>query len=422
MNIATAFNKKYIPYVTVMLTSLCMNNPVHIDAYLLHSELEEDDFESISHALSSFDISLHPIRINKSDFSDKLPSNNYWSIEMYYKLMLFDTLPLDIDKIFYLDVDLIINGNITTLYNSDLTNTDMIVCHDSNGFSKIENDSDRIFQKTMLSKRGISIDNYFNVGMLLININECRQKKINFTTYVNAMEDWDYKMPVPEQDIINYVHGNHVTLLSWKEYNFIACLNIYNKFPFDEINNNTKIIHFAGEKPWESGNHMHYDLELIWWKYAKQTPCYNTMLNDFIKADISESTFYDSRINMENSLPKIRHNIIKNIEILKRIYTILFPGKDIQDEGISFINETFSSDELQDDNITFSTWSFMRNHMNHTSKMSNDDKLKHIILDTDLMDYSNNLKNEYERLCAEYDDSLKLAKDMFNILKNITKK
>lgn len=46
MNIATALNKKYLLYTGVMLTSLCENNPTHIDVYLLHSELEKKIFKN----------------------------------------------------------------------------------------------------------------------------------------------------------------------------------------------------------------------------------------------------------------------------------------------------------------------------------------------------------------------------------------
>ena len=43
MNIATALNRRYVNYTIVMLTSLCINNPEHIDAYLMHNELIDDD-------------------------------------------------------------------------------------------------------------------------------------------------------------------------------------------------------------------------------------------------------------------------------------------------------------------------------------------------------------------------------------------
>ena len=35
MNVATALNRKYLLYTGVMLTSLCENNPCHIDIYIL---------------------------------------------------------------------------------------------------------------------------------------------------------------------------------------------------------------------------------------------------------------------------------------------------------------------------------------------------------------------------------------------------
>ena len=47
MNAATALNRKYLLYTGVMLTSLCENNPCHIDVYILHSELTDKDVQRL---------------------------------------------------------------------------------------------------------------------------------------------------------------------------------------------------------------------------------------------------------------------------------------------------------------------------------------------------------------------------------------
>ncbi len=109
MNIATALNKKYVPYTAVMLTSVCVNNPGHIDAYLFNSELDDSDFDSLRNSLSEYDISIHPVNIDRDRFSERLPRNNQWSIEMYYRLMMTEVLPKEVDRILYLYVDLVVD-------------------------------------------------------------------------------------------------------------------------------------------------------------------------------------------------------------------------------------------------------------------------------------------------------------------------
>lgn len=133
INIATALNRKYLEYTVVMLCSLCENNNEHIDAYLLHSELIPQDIDLIKNSLSKYNITIISVKINKSDFDDRLPINTQWSIETYYRLMLMDILPESVNRLMYLDVDLIINGSIEELYHVDFAGDDAIAVDDSNG-------------------------------------------------------------------------------------------------------------------------------------------------------------------------------------------------------------------------------------------------------------------------------------------------
>ncbi len=49
------------------------------------------------------------------------------------------------------------------------------------------------------------------------------------------------------------------------------------------------ILHYAGDKPWNYSN-FHYDLEKIWWEYAKLTPFYWDMLERFISLAMTDTT------------------------------------------------------------------------------------------------------------------------------------
>ena len=55
MNVATALNRKYLLYTGVMLTSLCENNPCHIDIYILHSELTDTDIQRLTECVDKYD-------------------------------------------------------------------------------------------------------------------------------------------------------------------------------------------------------------------------------------------------------------------------------------------------------------------------------------------------------------------------------
>ena len=187
MNIATALNRKYLEYTVVMLCSLCENNNEHIDAYLLHSELTPQDINLIKNSLSKYNITIISVKINKSDFDDRLPRNTQWSIETYYRLMLMDILPESVDRLMYLDVDLIINGSIEELYHVDFAGDDVIAADDSNGKRTLDTFGSKQIEmfRDMLAQ-GFR---YFNAGVILFNIAQIR-KTHNFNTYMTAVKEW----------------------------------------------------------------------------------------------------------------------------------------------------------------------------------------------------------------------------------------
>lgn len=85
------------------------------------------------------------------------------------------------DKIIYLDTDIMINGNIKELYDTDISNYEMAVVLDRYG---------RIFIRP----------NYFNSGMLLMNMNNIKES--NLLERVRNMCS-KKKMSFPDQSALN---------------------------------------------------------------------------------------------------------------------------------------------------------------------------------------------------------------------------
>lgn len=117
---------------------------------------------------------------NKSDFDDRLPRNTQWSIETYYRLMLMDILPESVDRLMYLDVDLIINGSIEEFYHIDFAGDDVIAADDSNGKRTLDTFGSK--QIEMFHDMLAQGFRYFNAGVMLFNVAQIR-KTNNFNTY-----------------------------------------------------------------------------------------------------------------------------------------------------------------------------------------------------------------------------------------------
>ena len=286
MNIATALNRKYIRYTAVMLASLCENNPVHIDAYLLNSELTSEDISDMARALAKYDISIIPVGIDRMRFSDKLPRSTQWSIETYFRLMLTDILPDSVERIFYLDGDLIINRSLEDFYSVDFAGDEIIAAEDSNGKRGYASFSQK--QTEMLSDKMKQGYRYFNAGVMLMNIAELR-KKHSFVSYMKMALEWDYKMTAPDQDILNYAHWDHVGYVGWREFDLFARIAHNDGLTYEQVKSDTAVVHYAGDKPW-NGDNCHFDIEQLWWDYAKLTPYYNGLLEEFQQKMMMDTT------------------------------------------------------------------------------------------------------------------------------------
>lgn len=134
MNIATALNKRYVRYTIVMLTSLCINNDETVHAYLLHPELDKSDIQLFEESLKGYDIYIHPLKIQRDLFSEHFPRTAEWSRETYYRLLLTEILPEEVERLSYLDVDMIINQSLKDLYYMDFEENEIIATVDSGGY------------------------------------------------------------------------------------------------------------------------------------------------------------------------------------------------------------------------------------------------------------------------------------------------
>lgn len=287
MNVATALNKKYLIYTAVMLTSLCENNRCHIDAYILHSELDEEDIELLLNGLINYDITLHPLKIDRDKFAGKMYTDAMWSIEAYYRLMLFDILPMEVERMFYFDVDLIINKSLHSLYNMDFEGNDLIVCEDDCG--NCSPDHYGPMHKKMFGTDERRNYRYFNSGMMLMNVKQIREK-YNYEYYMKvASDDWQFKMEAPDQDILNYVHWKSVKYVPFETYNLFARIAYYCDISYESVRDKISIIHFTWYKPWD-GSVAHFPIEKLWWDYAKKTCFYTMLMSDFVDQTMLKNT------------------------------------------------------------------------------------------------------------------------------------
>lgn len=297
INICLVLNKKYVPQTIVFLNSLFINNENEaFDIYLLHSELEDEQINKLREFIEiKFKHIFTPIKINEKFFKDAPILWNTHSKEAYYKLLIPKIFSDKLDKILYFDIDIIINGSIKELYNTNIEN----YCLAATGDYYI-NKKDIEYKKQLgMTKR----DTYFNSGVVLFNINKMLEN-YDIDKIQRYIKDNGKNFHYHDQEVLNKFYYNKCFLFPEK-YNCITKFKGVRDF-FNycfEKNNKQKqpiVIHYAGIKPWNILYNAKY-LNLFW-KYEKGTL---------------------SGLDYDNYMKNRKKSIVQ--VLLRTIYRIIYP-------------------------------------------------------------------------------------------------
>lgn len=120
MNLLVTLDSKYIRPLKVMLYSLFVNNPGEdFDIYLMHSSISRTEIADIESFVNRYNQKLFEIKIDDGYFQNA-PVILHYTKEMYYRLLAYKFLPRELDRILYLDPDILVINPIRDLYNMDL--------------------------------------------------------------------------------------------------------------------------------------------------------------------------------------------------------------------------------------------------------------------------------------------------------------
>ena len=240
MNILISTNRKFLKYAKEMLMSLADSNDDFLNIFLLNNEIPEKEKKEAkifvkNRCHGKLIIIESPIN-NLKDMPVSDGKKAFFGIEAYNRLFCQFILPKNIDKILYLDSDILINSDISDLYNMELNTKSLYVaCKDESAAHGDE-------------KKRLSLpDNYIyvNSGVLLINLKDLR-KKYTIEEITNFIKNKKDILKYPDQDVLNLLYCNEIKIIP-NRYNFILKDICY--YDKDEP---AYIIHYAGkEKPWK---------------------------------------------------------------------------------------------------------------------------------------------------------------------------
>lgn len=248
MNILVAADKKHMNPLKVMLTSLFLNNPkTKFDIYLMYINLDTESIRELSILTNSNRSSLIQIKVEAS-FLDAAPNMSIYPKEKYFRLLAHRFLPTKLDRILYLDTDILVLNRIDELYNIDFK------CNlYGAAFHKI---SLNIFNKIRLFP--YAINQYYNSDILMLNLSLLR-KDVDERTIFAFLKLNTGKLLIPDQDILNSLYSDKIIAIDEQKYNFNSRHYIFYKnkskqnLKMERFLKEIVILHFSGRiKPWEN--------------------------------------------------------------------------------------------------------------------------------------------------------------------------
>lgn len=208
-----------------------------------------------------------------SDLLKNLKLTKYFSVAMYYRLLIPELLP-QLDRAIYLDCDLLVTVDLKKLWDTDLEDNYLLAAADT-GF--------HYAASGLLDCRKFSIPpdwKYFNSGVLVLNLKKWRADEIG-PKIIQFIDQHPEDMRLPDQDGLNIVLAGQWGELN-PRWNQTPCIYKYPSWsdsPFDQETYNNVIsdpwiVHFAsGFKPWNAYNLkkeqkelFYYYLDMTAWK------------------------------------------------------------------------------------------------------------------------------------------------------------
>lgn len=273
MNVLVSCDENYINPLKTMLYSLFKSNDIQIEIYLIHKDIRDEKIKEIEKFVEKASLGKGKLNtIKVEDLFSKAKTTFYYTEEMYYRLLAYKYLPKSLDRILYLDPDVLVLNSCEELYNMDLS--DNYFAAATHTIPTVQSAN---VARLSLTSGHKDIENYFNSGILMINLELARNSEKYEKEVLNYVENSkSLGLIMPDQDLLNVVFRNKIIKIDEIKYNYDARRYLAyklkdKKYNLSYIISNTCFLHFCGKrKPWLDENNLGVftSLYLYFWKNA----------------------------------------------------------------------------------------------------------------------------------------------------------
>jgi len=273
-NVTCSTDDNYLQHCVAMLCSLFENNKEYsFTVHLLVDKLskESKDFicslcERYGNTTKFYAIEkklLENIRLNDIQFN----GHKMYSIATYYRMFLPSLLPSDVEKVLYLDCDIIVLKDVSELFNMNLDGYGVAAVRDSSPYDSYHR-----------YKMGLSLrHSAFCAGMMMINLDYWRVNNSQKKLLEYANRQWK-DVYMQDQDALNYVFRDSWFQLPYKwgktPFSVAVIDETQRWFDIKEYENEPCIYHYSSQmKPWID---VWFPDRYIYWDYLRKSKYPNT--------------------------------------------------------------------------------------------------------------------------------------------------
>ena len=232
----------YIPHFAALLKSIERNHKkVSVRVHVILDDVPKEHFDLVLSSVSN--ITIVPYHITEHE-ALQLPPLLQISRATYLRLIVEEVIGEDVERLLYLDIDIIVNDCLIDLWNTDLEGMACAAVRDPGvsveAFSK----------KYNLTGNG----SYFNAGMLLLDMNLIRRSSV-FSNALQLLLSSPNAYEFADQDALNVMLWREWKSID-KSWNFQRghLYDTSKQSPIDSSSESVpKVLHFTEQyKPWRT--------------------------------------------------------------------------------------------------------------------------------------------------------------------------
>lgn len=260
-------DEAYLPHLEVVLASLFASNPgVRFRIHVLHRSIPQDRLEAFAARASTLGFEVVSQKVDESLFEDA-PTTDRYPEEMYFRLLAGQLLPEELDRVLYIDPDVLVINPLRPLWETEL---------EGNIFAAAAHAS-TIGSDTLENVNNVRLDTegrYFNSGVLLMDL-EAARREIDPDEVFDYTREQFLPLVLPDQDVLNALYSERILEVDEMLWNYDArryssyYLASSGEADVDWVMANTSILHFCGRsKPWSSS--YRYRFGVLYKHYMRQ--------------------------------------------------------------------------------------------------------------------------------------------------------